>query len=118
MALFSDHSASSGKSGEPLRMAVRGCRGRRRHRIHSRVHHTRTHPRPQSRGDRNAAWLRGLARAPRVDVLIATYNEEEAILARTIVGALGIDFPGLRVWVLDDGQRPWVERLCRSKHAH
>jgi len=63
------------------------------------------------------AWLAGLERAPRVDVLITTYNEEEAILARTIVGALGIDFPGVRVWVLDDGRRPWVEQLCRSKNA-
>jgi cellulose synthase (UDP-forming) len=64
------------------------------------------------------AWLERLERAPRVDVLITTYNEEEAILARTIVGALGIDFPGLRVWVLDDGRRPWVEQLCHSKNAH
>ncbi|HEY2540897.1 MAG TPA: glycosyltransferase, partial [Stellaceae bacterium] len=62
-------------------------------------------------------WLRGLERPPRVDVLITSYNEEEAILARTIVGGLGIDFPDLRVWVLDDGRRPWVEHLCRSKNA-
>ena len=38
---------------------------------------------------------------PRVDILIPTYNEEERILARTIVGALAVDFPGVRVWVLD-----------------
>jgi cellulose synthase (UDP-forming) len=63
------------------------------------------------------AWLAGLERAPRVDVLITTFNEEETILARTILGALGIDFPGLRVWVLDDGRRPWVEQLCRRKNA-
>jgi cellulose synthase (UDP-forming) len=63
------------------------------------------------------AWLEGMKRPPRVDVLIATYNEEETILARTIVGALGIDFPGVCVWVLDDGRRPWVEQLCRSKNA-
>jgi cellulose synthase (UDP-forming) len=50
---------------------------------------------------------------PRVDVLICTYNEEEAILERTIVGALGQDYPGLRVWVLDDGRRSWLEELCR-----
>ena len=64
------------------------------------------------------AWLAGLERAPRVDVLITTYNEDETILTRTIVGALGIDFPALRVWVLDDGGRPWVEQLCQSKNAH
>jgi cellulose synthase (UDP-forming) len=64
-----------------------------------------------------SAWLHRLERLPRVDVLITTYNEEAAILARTIVGALGIDFPGVRVWVLDDGNRPWLEALCRSKGA-
>jgi hypothetical protein len=46
-------------------------------------------------------WLEGLERAPRVDVLVATYSEGE-ILTRTIVGALGIDFPDVRVWVLDE----------------
>src|SRR5947209_12944433 len=65
----------------------------------------------------NRAWLAGLMRLPRVDVLITTYNEEEPILTRTIVGAMGIDFPGLRIWVLDDGRRPWVEQLCRSKNV-
>jgi cellulose synthase (UDP-forming) len=65
----------------------------------------------------NLPWLNGLPRLPRVDVLIATYNEEESILTRTIVGALGIDFPRVRVWVLDDGRRPWLEELCRSKGA-
>src|SRR5260370_14145868 len=53
----------------------------------------------------NRAFLLGLKRPPRVDVLITSYNEEEPILVRTIVGAIGIDFPGLRVWVLDDGGR-------------
>jgi cellulose synthase (UDP-forming) len=65
----------------------------------------------------NRAFLLGLKRRPRVDVLITTYNEEEPILVRTIVGAIGIDFPGLRVWVLDDGGRPWVEQLCHSKNV-
>ena len=64
---------------------------------------------------RNSFWLQGMQRLPRVDVLITTYNEEESILVRTIVGALGIDFPGVRVWVLDDGKRPWLDALCRSK---
>jgi cellulose synthase (UDP-forming) len=62
-------------------------------------------------------WLERLPRRPRVDVLICTYNEEERILRRTIVGALGIDYPELRVWVLDDGRRPWLEQLCRRLGA-
>ncbi len=65
-----------------------------------------------------STWLERLDVLPRVDVLVATYNEEEAILARTIVGALGIDFPGMRVWVLDDGRRSWLEALCATKGAH
>jgi cellulose synthase (UDP-forming) len=48
---------------------------------------------------------------PLVDVFICTYNEEEAILERTIVGSTGLDYPNLRVWVLDDGRRPWVKDL-------
>ena len=62
-----------------------------------------------------------------VDVFIATYNEEHDILERTIVGATSIDHPDLRVWVLDDGARPWVRELaencgalyrCRIKGKH
>jgi cellulose synthase (UDP-forming) len=65
-----------------------------------------------------AAWLHALPELPRVDVLITTYNEEQAILERTIIGALAIDFPGVKVWVLDDGARPWLEALCAAKGAH
>jgi cellulose synthase (UDP-forming) len=61
---------------------------------------------------RCAAWLERLPNLPRVDVLITTYNEKEPILMRTIVGALGIEFPGVRVWVLDDGNRPWLEAFA------
>lgn len=52
------------------------------------------------------------------DVFIATYNEERDILERTIVGALSIDHPDLRVWVLDDGARPWVKQLAEDLGAH
>jgi cellulose synthase (UDP-forming) len=49
--------------------------------------------------------------------LIPTYNEDESVLSRTIIGALGIDFPNVRVWVLDDGRRSWLEQLCTRKGA-
>jgi cellulose synthase (UDP-forming) len=62
--------------------------------------------------DRNQAWLKALAQPPRVDVLICTYNEEEQILERTIIGAKTIDYPNYRVWVCDDGRRAWLEALC------
>ena len=54
---------------------------------------------------------------PLIDVLIPTYNEQEAILTRTLVGALAQDYPRFRVWVLDDGKRPWLEALARRLGA-
>jgi cellulose synthase (UDP-forming) len=63
-------------------------------------------------------WLTALPQLPRVDILITTYNEAESILRRTIVGALSIDYPEQRVWVLDDGRRDWLERLCQAEGVH
>ena len=53
-----------------------------------------------------------------VDVFIATYNEGREILERTVVGALHIDHPDLRVWVLDDGARPWLREMAERLGAH
>ncbi len=57
-------------------------------------------------------------RGRRVAVLIATYDEHEDVLRPTVVGALAIrnDVPH-EVWVLDDGGRPWVERMARELGA-
>ena len=49
--------------------------------------------------------------APLIDVFICTYNEEAAILERTIIGATGMRYPNYRVWVLDDGRRSWLQQL-------
>jgi cellulose synthase (UDP-forming) len=76
--------------------------------------------------DANKRWFG--ARAPLVDVFICTYNEEAAILERTIIGATGMRYPNYRVWVLDDARRGWLKQLsdrlgCRyltrpdNKHA-
>jgi cellulose synthase (UDP-forming) len=64
----------------------------------------------------NVPWLKSLPKQPLVDVLVCTYNEEEAILERTIIGALGIDYPRYRLWVCDDGRRPWLKELC-ERHS-
>jgi cellulose synthase (UDP-forming) len=64
----------------------------------------------------NMPWLMSLPEQPLVDVLICTYNEEEAILERTIIGALGIDYPRYRLWVCDDGRRQWLKDLC-ERHS-
>ncbi len=56
-------------------------------------------------------------RAAPTDVLIPTYNEPKTVLERTIVCALDIDHPDLRVWVLDDHARPWVRELAEELGA-
>lgn len=63
--------------------------------------------------DANMPWL--LQTRPLVDVLICTYNEDRAILERTIIGAMGMSYPNFRVWVLDDGRRDWLSDLCAQK---
>jgi cellulose synthase (UDP-forming) len=61
----------------------------------------------------NMPWL--MRTQPLVDVLICTYNEDRAILERTIIGAMGMSYPNFRVWVLDDGRRDWLSDLCAQK---
>jgi len=65
--------------------------------------------------DANIAWLRLQPRPPLVDVFICTYNEDKTILERTIVAALAMNYARFRVWVLDDGRRPWLKELCAHK---
>lgn len=54
---------------------------------------------------------------PLVDVLVPTYNESAEILERTILGAVSMDYPRFRVWVLDDGRRPEVAALAERLGA-
>lgn len=69
--------------------------------------------------DRHEAKLRALPRHqwPAVDLLIATYNEPLDVLEKTIVGALALDWPDLKVWVADDGRRAWLRDYCVAKGA-
>jgi cellulose synthase (UDP-forming) len=64
-----------------------------------------------SEADRNMAWW-GDKAAPRVDLYIATYNEELEVIERTLAGAQALDYPSVRVFVLDDGRRPWLAEAC------
>lgn len=64
--------------------------------------------------EQNIAWLEAKPRKPLIDLFICTYNEEEPILERTIIGATGMDYPNYRVWVLDDGNRPWLQAMCEK----
>jgi cellulose synthase (UDP-forming) len=56
------------------------------------------------------SWV--AAKRPSVDVLIPTYNEDEAILDQTILGALSQNYGNFRVFVLDDGGREGLRELC------
>ena len=62
--------------------------------------------RPRQAPPRRTAW--------RVDVLVPTYNESEAIVRRTVIGALAMSYPHKRVYVLDDARRPEIEAMARS----
>jgi cellulose synthase (UDP-forming) len=64
---------------------------------------------------RNVAWAR--SRSRRVDLLIPTYNEEQAILERTIIGAQSQDYDNYRIFVLDDGRRDWLRDLCERRNV-
>jgi cellulose synthase (UDP-forming) len=62
--------------------------------------------------------------APRVAVLIPTYNEPREVLLPTIAAAVALR-PAHETWVLDDGDRPWVAALaaqlgagCRTRLTH
>ena len=63
--------------------------------------------------------ISGLApsQLPSVDIFIPTYNEEPDVLRPTVIGALAVDYPKKRVWVLDDGRREWVQDMCAELGA-
>jgi cellulose synthase (UDP-forming) len=67
--------------------------------------------------DIHEARLRSLApdQLPSVDVFIPTYNETLEVLEKTITGALCLDYPNFKIWVLDDGRRSWLLELCKAK---
>lgn len=46
-----------------------------------------------------------------VDVFIPTYNEELAVVRRTVLAAKAMDYPH-QTWVLDDGNRPEMRALA------
>jgi cellulose synthase (UDP-forming) len=61
--------------------------------------------------------LRALPREdlPWVDVYIPTYDESLDVLEKTITGAISLEYPNFKVWLLDDGRRPWLKEYCNTK---
>lgn len=77
----------------------------------------------RAEADRAEAQLRdryaweGEQAIPSVDVLIPTYNEGPEVVGKTILAALQLDYPRFQVYVLDDGQRPWLKQFCEEVGA-
>lgn len=71
----------------------------------------------RAEADRHEARLRALPPTdlPSVDVYIPTYNEPMDVLEKTVTGALCLDYPNFKLWVLDDGRRRPVKEFCESK---
>ena len=63
--------------------------------------------------DQHAGWW--VNEAPRVAILIATYNEELEVLERTIVGAKSLRYQNKEILVLDDGRRDWLQDYCAAQ---
>jgi len=53
------------------------------------------------------------ASVPLVEVLVPTCGEPEALVEQSLRACLALDYPRFRVWLLDDGQRSEMARLCR-----
>lgn len=51
---------------------------------------------------------------PSVDIFICTYNENESILQDTIMGCKNIDYNNKKIYLLDDGHRPHIEKLAND----
>lgn len=56
-----------------------------------------------------------LEATPSVDLYIPTYNESLEILEKTVTGALCLEYSNFKIWVLDDGRRPWLKAFCEAK---
>ncbi|WP_075293212.1 glycosyltransferase [Pararhizobium arenae] len=52
---------------------------------------------------------------PSVAIMIATYNEDQSVLERTITGAKVTNHPNCQVLVLDDGRRDWLQDFCATQ---
>jgi cellulose synthase (UDP-forming) len=53
---------------------------------------------------------------PSVDIFIATYNESESVLKKTIASAVNISYPDnlKKVYLCDDGRRGNLRKLCEK----
>ena len=62
--------------------------------------------------DQNSEWLERLPQKPLVDVLICTYNEDGRSSSAPSSARRRWTIDNFRLWILDDGRRPWLQELC------
>jgi cellulose synthase (UDP-forming) len=62
------------------------------------------------------AWRHVDASDQRIAVLLPTYEEPEDVLLPAIAAAVALE-PMHETWVLDDGDRPWVQKLAEELGA-
>jgi cellulose synthase (UDP-forming) len=53
------------------------------------------------------------AKARRVEIWIPTYREPVTVLEKAVLASKAVQHPGLRVKVLDDGNRAWLKEQCK-----
>ncbi len=54
---------------------------------------------------------------PDVDIFIATYNEDEELLFKTVNGCRHLEYPDkkkVHIWLCDDNRRPQIKRLAKK----
>lgn len=70
-------------------------------------------------GDDNVQWMvsQRPEELPSVDIFIPTFNEGWDVLEKTIIGASALDYPNVRIYVLDDGSRDWLPEKCAEHGA-
>ena len=59
------------------------------------------------------ASLPSKAKEPSVEIWIPTYREPFEVLEKSVLAAKAVEYPRLRVKVLDDGNRAWLVECCR-----
>jgi cellulose synthase (UDP-forming) len=65
-----------------------------------------------AQADRFEKQIRAGEYGPSVDIFVPTYNEQEFIVRRTVMGCQAIDYPNKKIYILDDGRRDSMRRLA------
>lgn len=64
--------------------------------------------------DRYERQIRAGEYLPTVDVLIPTYNEQEFIIRRTVLGCQALDYPNKKIYICDDARRANIRALAEE----